>query len=491
MRKTGKRGIVLPPHSMVDGGIVLPPHSMVDGGIFSVSTMRAAYPASCRPHALLPKDVTMDWQSYYQARCMTADSAASLIRSGQNILYGHAVGEPSAFSAALVRNKDALENVGIIHMVCMGSGAYCAPDMAPHFHHTAMFVGSRTREAVASGQGDFIPTHLSQVPHLIRSGLLPLDVFACQVSPPDAHGYVSLGVSVDYGKAAVAAAPVVIAQVNAHMPRTMGDSFVHVSEIDHFIEHSAPLIELPRPQISETETRIGRHIAALIDDGATLQLGIGSLPDATLMFLRDKNDLGIHSEMISDGVMALMQAGVITGKRKSLYPNKAVVTFLMGTRALYDYVDSNPAFLALPADQVNDPALIGQNDAMVAVNSCVQVDLYGQIASESVGDVQISGTGGQVDFIRGAARSKGGKAVIAIPSTARNNTVSKIVPSLDPGAAVTTLRTDVDHIVTEYGVAALRGKTLRDRAKALINIAHPDFQPELIKEYDRRFSAQR
>ena len=430
----------------------------------------------------------MDWQSYYAQRCVTAEEAAAKISSGQHILYGHAVAQPTALSDALVRNKDAYRDVGIIHMVCMGNGDYCKAEMAQNFRHIAMFLGERTKEVIAEGRGDFVPTHLSQVPEMLRSGLLPVDVFACQVSVPDKHGYVSLGCSVDYNKQAVDSAPVVIAQVNAHMPRTMGDTFVHVSEIDWFIEKTEPLIELPRAQISETEIALGRNIAALIDDGSTLQMGIGSLPDAVLMFLKDKNDLGIHSEMISDGTMELMKAGNVTGKRKTLFPKKALITFFMGSRAFYEFTDYNPAIHMLPADIVNDVAVIGQNDNMVAINSCVQVDMQGQIASESVGPVQISGTGGQVDFIRGARRSRGGKSIIAIASTARNGTVSKIVPQLDEGSVVTTLRTDVDYVVTEFGAAALRGKTLRDRARALIEVAHPDFRSELIKEYERRYS---
>ena len=429
----------------------------------------------------------MNWHTYYTSRLLSADAAAALITSGQTILYGHAIAEPTAFSDALVRNHAAYSNVGIVHMVCMGKGDYCKPEMAPHFRHNATFAGARTKDAIASGRGDYTPTHLSQMPYLIRSGLLGVDVYACQVSAPDAHGYVSLGTSVDYGQAAVESAATIIAQVNPNMPRTMGDSFVHVSDIDYFIEHPMPLMELPRPTISDVEQRIGRHIATLIDDGCTLQLGIGSLPDAVLLFLKDKNDLGIHSEMISDGVMELMLAGVITGKRKTLHKNKAVITFLMGTRDFYSFVDYNPAFQIMPCDYVNDSAVIAMNDNMVAINSCVQIDLQGQVASESVGGVQISGTGGQVDFMRGAARSRNGKSIIAIASTARDGKVSKIVPYLDKGAAVTTARTDVDYVVTEHGIAALRGKTLRARARALIDIAHPDFRQELAEEYDRRF----
>jgi len=429
----------------------------------------------------------MDWHTYYQQRTISADEAAAKIQSGQSIVFGHAIAEPTAFKDALVRNHQAYSGVEIIHMVCMGQAEYCRPDMAAHFRHNAIFAGARTKDAIAQGRGDYTPSHFSHVPYLYRSGLVPVDVFSAQVSEPDAHGYVSLGVSVDYAPAAIEAAKTVIVQVNPEMPRTMGDSFVHVSDIDWFIHQPMPLVELGRPAISETEQRIGKHIASLIDDGCTLQLGIGSLPDAVLLFLKDKNDLGIHSEMVSDGVMELMQAGVITGRRKTLHPKKAVVTFFMGTKELYTFLDYNPAFQIMPVEYVNDPYVIAQNDNLVCINSCVQVDLQGQVASESVGDVQISGSGGQVDFIRGAARAKNGKSIIAINATARGGTVSKIVPYLDHGAAVTTLRTDVDYVVTEFGIAALRGKTLRARARALIDIAHPDFRGELGREYDRRF----
>lgn len=325
-----------------------------------------------------------------------------------------------------------------------------------------------------------------QVPELLKNQL-PVDVALIQVSEPDQQGYCSFGVSVDYTKPAAEMAGIVIAQVNKKMPRTMGDSFIHISDIDYIVEYTEDLLELPLPKIGEVEKAIGENCAKLVSDGDTLQLGIGAIPDAVLMFLKDKKDLGIHSEMISDGVIELVESGVITNKRKNLNPGKAVVTFLMGSRKLYDFVDNNPMIAMYPVDYVNNPLIAMQNDNLISINSCVQVDLTGQVASESIGYKQISGVGGQVDFVRAASMSKGGKSIIAIASTTSNGKVSKIVNTLDMGAIVTTSRTDVDYIVTEYGIAKLKGKSLRERAMALINIAHPDFRDELLENYYKRF----
>lgn len=431
----------------------------------------------------------MNWKEIYNSRVMTAEEAVKKIQSGDRVVIGHAVGEPSYVISKMVENKEQYENVEIVHMVAMGEGEYCLPGMEKHFRHNSIFVGGCTRDAVNSGRGDFTPSFFNEVPKLFRT-TLPVDVALIQVTPPDEHGYCSFGVSVDYTKPAAEAAKIVIAQVNDQMPRTMGEAFMHVSEIDCFVEHSAPIIELGAPKIGDVEKAIGENCASLISDGDTLQLGIGAIPDAVLLFLKDKKDLGIHSEMFSDGVVELVEAGVITNKKKTFHPGKMIVTFLMGSKKLYDFVNDNPTVEMHSVDYVNNPVNIMKNDNIVAVNSCVQVDLMGQVCSESIGLTQISGVGGQVDFVRGAAMAKKGKAIIAIPSTAAKGKVSKIVPLLDEGAAVTTSRNDVDYVVTEYGIASLRGRTLRERAKALIQIAHPDFREGLALEYEKRFNSK-
>ncbi|NPV26230.1 MAG: acetyl-CoA hydrolase/transferase family protein [Firmicutes bacterium] len=423
----------------------------------------------------------MNWQEYYQQRLVTAAEAVKVVQSGDRIVLGHACGEPQLLPTALVERAIELQDVEIVHMVAMGQALYCAPGMERHFRHNSLFVGGSTRAAINEGRGDYTPCFFSEVPRLFREKVLPVDVAMIQVSPPDKFGFCSLGVSVDYTKPLVDCAATVLAEVNPNMPRTLGDSFVHVTEIDYFVPSEQPLIELPRPNIGPVEEAIGRHIAGLVEDGSTLQLGIGGIPDAVLMFLKDKHDLGIHSEMFSDGVVELIEAGVVNCRKKTLHPGKAVVTFLMGTRKLYDFVHQNPMVAMYPVDYVNDPFVISQNDKMVAINSALQVDLMGQVCADTIGPRQYSGVGGQIDFVRGAARSKGGKSIIALPSTAAGGKVSRIVTQLDAGAAVTTSRNDVHYVVTEYGVADLRGKTLRERAEALISIAHPDFREELRK----------
>jgi 4-hydroxybutyrate CoA-transferase len=372
-------------------------------------------------------------------------------------------------------------------MICLGKGDHCKPEMQGHFRHNSLFIGGLARDAIFDGRGDYLPCYFSEIPRLFTDGFLPVDVTLIQVTPPDKHGYVSLGVSVDYSKAAAKCAKILIAQVNERMPRTLGDSYLHVSEIDYFVEANAEIIELPQPSISKIEEEIGERCASLIEDGATLQLGIGALPDAVLKFMKKKKDLGIHSEMISDGVMELIEAGVVTNSRKTLHKDKAVITFLMGTRKLYDFVDNNPMFHMATVDYVNNPYVIAQNYKMVSINSCVQVDFMGQVVSECIGPKQISGVGGQVDFVRGANICPGGKSILAMQATTGGGKISKIVPVIDTGAAVTTNRNDVRYIVTEYGIADLKGKTLKQRAKSLISIAHPDFRPQLVEEWEKRF----
>ena len=408
------------------------------------------------------------------------------IKSGQRVVVAHACGEPSIILDALVANAAQYENVEIIHMVAMGKAAYCQPQYDKNFHHNAFFLGGSTRAAAAEGRVDFTPVYFSEIPGLLREDLRP-NVTLLQCSPPDAHGYVSLGVSVDYTKPAAEASDLVIAQVNQNMPRTLGDSFLHVTQIGCLVEADTPVIELAPPKIGDVERAIGENVASLVRDGDTLQLGIGAIPDAVLLFLKEKNDLGIHTEMFSDGVVELVEAGVITNKAKTLHRGQSVATFLMGTRRLYDYVSDNPAVAMYPVDYVNDPYVIGQNDNLVSINSCVQVDIMGQVVSTSAGLRQISGVGGQVDFVRGANLSKGGRAIMAMPSTTGKGKISKIVPFLDQGSAVTTTRNEVNYVITEYGIAKLKGKSLRQRAEALIRIAHPDFRDELTAEFRRRY----
>lgn len=429
----------------------------------------------------------MGWEQEYNKKRMSASEALDLIQSSNRVVVGHAVGEPSYLLDQMVAKKEQYQNVEIVHMVAMGKAEYCLEGMEPYFRHNSIFIGGTTRKAVEEGRGDYTPCFFYEIPKLWTNGRLPVDVALIQVTPPDKNGNVSFGVSVDYTLPAAYAAKVVIAQVNKRMPRTLGKNTIHVSKITAFVEHNQPIIELPKPKIGEIEKAIGENCAKLIKDGDTLQLGIGAIPDAVLLFLKDKKDLGIHSEMISDGVVELVEAGVITNKKKTLHPGKSIVTFLMGTQRLYDYVHNNPDVEMHSVDYVNHPTVIMQNDNMVSINSCVQIDLIGQVASESVGLKQISGTGGQVDFVRGATMAKHGRSIIAMPSTTAKGTVSKIVPLLDEGASVTTSRNDVDYVITEYGIASLKGRTLKQRAKELIQIAHPNFREDLVKVYEQRF----
>jgi 4-hydroxybutyrate CoA-transferase len=430
----------------------------------------------------------VNWKDIYNSRLVSAEYAVTKIISGNRVVLGHAAGQPSVLSDAMVANKENYRDVEIVHMGTMGKGDYAKEGMEEYFKVNSIFVAENTMDAVTSGRGDYTPCFFHQLPELFKNGQMPVDVALIQVSEPDEHGCCSFGVSNDYTKPAAESAKIVVAEVNKEMPRTLGDSFIHVSDIDYIVEVSHPIFELKPPKIGSVEKAIGKNCAELIEDGSTLQLGIGSIPDAALLFLKDKKDLGIHSEMISDGVVDLVEAGVITNKRKSIHPGKSIVTFLMGTKRLYDYANNNPNVELHPVNYVNSPSVIMQNSKMVSINSCVQVDLMGQVCSESLGLKQISGVGGQVDFIRGSSMCPDGKSIIAIPSTAAKGKVSRIVPFLDKGAAVTTSRNDVDYIVTEYGIAQLKGKTLKARASALINIAHPDFRDALETEFEIRFA---
>ena len=418
------------------------------------------------------------WKDHYKNKIVSAAEALKIVKSGDRVVIGHACGEPPALVAALVERAPELRNVEIVHMVAMGPAKYAQPGMESSFRHNALFVGGSTRKSVEEKRADYTPCFFSEIPRLFRDGFLPVDVALIQVTPPDEQGFCSFGVSVDYTQTATECAKTVICQVNKQMPKTSGAK-IHLDQMTCIVEKDEPLIELKPAKIGDLEKKIGENVAALIPDGATLQLGIGAIPDAVLLFLGNKKDLGIHSEMFSDGVVFLAEAGVVTNRKKTINPGKFIATFLMGTQKLYDFVNNNPDVIMLPVDQVNDPYIIGQNQNMISINSALQVDLMGQVNAEMIGSRQFSGIGGQVDFVRGASRSHGGKSIIALPSTASGGTISRIAVDLDHGAAVSTSRNDVHCIVTEYGVANLRGKSLRERARALISIAHPDFRADL------------
>jgi len=426
-----------------------------------------------------------DWREEYRRKLIDADQAVrKYIRSGDHIVQGHCAGVPLELTRALMEQADRLKDVDIFHMVPIHACGYTAPAYEGIFRHSTIFAGRPTQEAVNSRRADFIPCFFSELPRLFREAYLPVDAAMISVSPPDEHGFMSFGVSVDYTLEAARQARVVLAEVNARMPRTLG-SFIHVSEIDALVETDYIPVEIPIPEITATEERIGEHIARLIPDGANLQLGIGAIPDAVLRFLGDKKDLGIHSEMFSDGVVELYEKGVITNRYNHLNPGKLVATFLMGTRRLYEFVHNNPAVVMKPVDYTNNPCIAGQLENLISINSAIEVDLCGQVCADMIGPRQFSGVGGQVDFVRAASFSRGGKSIIAFPSTGKGGTVSRIVPRLQPGACVTTSRHDVDTIVTEYGVAALKGKTNSQRARALIGAAHPDFREELAAAWEK------
>ena len=425
------------------------------------------------------------WVAEYNNRKRTAEEALRAVESGMRVYIQPGCAEPETLVEALLKRAPFVHNVEVMHLLTLGCADYVAPEMTGHFRHNAFFIGPNVRAAVNDGRADYTPINLSEVEELFESGAMPLDVALIQVSPPDAHGFCSFGVGVDTTLTAAKYARHVVAQVNARMPRTFGDCFIHSSQIHAFVESSRPLCELPQPQITDLHKAIARNVAGLIDDGAVIQTGIGGIPDAVLPFLMDRRDLGVHSELVSDSVIPLIDAGVINGERKNYKPRKVILGFVLGTKKLFDFVDNNPIFEFHPNAYTNDPILIARNDNMVAINSALEVDLTGQVCSDSLGTYFYSGIGGQVDFMRGAADSKGGKPIIALPSTARNGEMSRIVPTLAPGAGVVTSRGLVHYVVTEYGVAYLHGKTIRERAQALIEISHPNFRDELYAYCER------
>jgi acyl-CoA hydrolase len=433
----------------------------------------------------------MSWIDDYRSKLKTAPEAVACVQTGMRVYIHPGCAEPEALVEALMVRAPFVKDVEVMHLLTHGTSPYCAPDMAEHFRHNALFVGGNVREAVNDGRADYTPIFLGEVEALFENGEIPIDVAFIQVSPPDAHGYCSFGVGVETTLTAAKYARHVVAQVNTQMPRTYGDSFIHVSEIDTIVELARPLCELKKQPSGEIFRQIGMKAASLIEDGSVLQLGIGGIPDAILLSLMDRKDLGVHTEMISDSAIPLIEAGVINGQRKNFKPRKIILGFVLGTRKLFDFIDENPVFEFHPSAYTNDPFRIAQNHRMVAINSAIEVDLTGQVCAESIGPNFYSGFGGQLDFVRGAARSKGGKPIIALPSTARNDTVSRIVPRLATGAGVLTTRGDVHYVVTEFGVAYLHGKTVRQRAEALIQIAHPKFQKDLFEYCERQRWFQR
>ncbi|MCK4900473.1 MAG: acetyl-CoA hydrolase/transferase family protein [Anaerolineales bacterium] len=422
------------------------------------------------------------WNKIYEDRIVSAEEAVRKIESGQRLFLTGNCSVPKKVLAALVDYAPNLENVEICHALTVGPADYVAPRMEGHLRVNTMFISSNIRQAVNEGRADFTPVLLSELTLLFKRGILPVDVALIHVSPPDEHGFCSLGIEVGLTKSVAESARIIIAEVNQRMPRTLGDSFIHVSKLDYVVPVDYPLPELPMSSDGKSEVveNIARYIAELIPDEATMQMGIGAIPDAVLKHLMDKKDLGIHTELFSDGIIELVEAGVLTNARKTLHPGKIIAGFLLGTQRLYEWVDDNPLIELHPTEYINDPFVIAQNDKMIAINSAIEVDLTGQVCADSIGHKLYSGVGGQLDFIYGASRSKGGVPIIALPSTAKN--FSRITATLKPGAGVITTRNHVHYIVTEYGTADLYGKTIRQRAQSLINIAHPQFREELTFE---------
>jgi acyl-CoA hydrolase len=418
-------------------------------------------------------------------RIVSAAEAVGGIRSGDQIYVHCAAAAPSVLLDALVERAHELHDVGVIHLHIEGPGPHLAPEMAGHFRHRALFIGANARDAVNEGRADYVPVFLSDVPELFASGVLPLDATLINVSPPDAHGFCSLGTSVDAAHAAIRAARTVIVQFNRAMPRTLGESFIHVNDIDLAVEVNLPPYEHGSGTVGDVERRIGQYVAELIPNGATLQLGIGAIPAATALALDSHRDLGIHTEMFTDPVVDLVEKGIVNGARKERNRGKIVTAFLMGSKRLYEFVDDNPMVEMRSVDFTNDTHVIRSFTAMTAINSAIEVDLSGQVVADSIGSRIYSGVGGQMDFVRGAALAPDGRAIIALPSTAVGGSVSRIVPSLAPGAGVVTTRAHVRTVVTEWGVAELFGRSLRERAVALIGIAHPDHRDVLRAAADK------
>ena len=424
----------------------------------------------------------MSWQDQYRQKVCTPAEAVKAVKSGDRIFLTGNCSVPSQILAALVDRAQELKDVEINQALTVGSADYVAPEMEGHLRVNTMFISHNTRKAVQEGRADFTPVLLSEFPLLFKNKVLPVNVAFVHLSPPDAHGYCSFGVEVGLSKSPAESAEIIIAEVNEKMPRTLGDTFIHVSAIDYIVpvDYDLPELAMGEGKPSEKVEKIAKFIADLIPDEATMQMGIGAVPDAVLKHLYDKKDLGIHTELFSDGVIDLVEAGVITNAKKTLHPGKIIAGFVLGTKRLYEWVHNNPLIEFLRTEYVNDPFIVSQNHRMVAINSAIEIDLTGQICADSIGTKLYSGVGGQLDFVYGASRSKGGVPIIALPSTAKD--FSRIVPTLKTGAGVITTRNHVHYVVTEFGVASLYGKTIRERAQALINVAHPDFTEELTEQ---------
>lgn len=428
----------------------------------------------------------MDWKSVYNSKLVTAKEAVSHIKDGDAIVTAFGCGQPYGVEKALADDFERLHDVTIHNMIYLKETPWIEDKYNGHIRFNTFFASASNRKAITEGKADYTPCNFSEVPMVLREYIKPR-VTMMSVTPPDENGYVSLGTTVDYIKSTLQYCELKIAQVNKFMPYTYGGAVCHISEFDYFVECDEPLPEVPSAPLSDVELAIGKNCASLINDGDCVQLGIGGIPNAICENLKDKKDLGLHSELVGDGVVPLLKSGVINNSRKQTHTGKTILGLAFGTKTLFDYIDKNENVEIHPIDYVNNPNEIAKNDNFISINSCLQVDLMGQVVSDSIGLNQFSGAGGQVDFVRGATMSKGGKSIIAMTSTAKNNTISKIVPTITANSAITTSRNDVDCIVTEYGIAELKGKTLKDRARELIEIAHPNFREELIKVYEERF----
>jgi acetyl-CoA hydrolase len=429
----------------------------------------------------------MNWAATYESRITTAEEAVKCIRSGDHVWVHAGCNNPEELVRAMVGRADELRDVEVAHLMTFGYADHALPRHARSFRHRSFFTGGNVREAVNAGRADYVPVFLSEIPRLLESGAQRVDVALIHVSPPDEHGFCSYGVGVECTKAAAERAGRVIALVNQQMPRSLGDSFIHVSKLSQLIEIDRPPVELPSAGApGEVAREIGRRVAELIPDGATLQMGVGEIPDAVLLCLKDKRNLGVHTEMFSDGLIELFESGVVTGEAKTLHRGKIVASFVLGSRKTFAFIDNNPFVEFHPSDYVNDPFIVARHDDMIAINSAIAVDLTGQVCADSIGTDVYSGFGGQVDFVRGAARATRGKPIIALPSAAKGGTVSRIVEVLAPGSGVVTSRGDVHYVVTEHGTASLHGKSLRERALQLIAISDPRFRDELMAAARRR-----